>query len=460
MARPVNGSSPSWRISLADNNQLILRRGRILLGLVWGIPLVMAMHLLVWLLQRALPERNLPIDSGRPRKVAYLRVHYFPVIMGGTLAHTIGVIEGFRENGWEVLLLSSDRPLGLGTREKLVEIPPPPASRWPFGELREMAYNLRLFRQGLRILRREKPGLLYHRHTGFCIVPLVLARLLKIPLILEFNSSDHWRATVWKERRYYFPRLLRMTERLNLSKADLVVTISDVCRDQILSWTPSVKPRLIVSPNAVNPARFHPGLSGDGVKARFQVPSGRVVVGFSGTFMPYHGTETLAKAILRLKTRGQIEKFCFLLFGKGGCQAEIQKMLEDAGCAPHVQMPGAIPFDDMPVHLAACDILVSPTRSPTGTGDFLGSPTKLFEYMAAGKAIVASRIGQIAEILEDGVDALLIPPDDDPALAEALLRLAADAPLRARLGQEARRKVVAQYTWAHNVRRSLAALHG
>jgi glycosyltransferase involved in cell wall biosynthesis len=80
--------------------------------------------------------------------------------------------------------------------------------------------------------------------------------------------------------------------------------------------------------------------------------------------------------------------------------------------------------------------------------EFYFSPLKVYEYMAAGLPVVASRIGQIEEAIRDGVDGVLCPPGDPEAFAAALLRLADDPLLRARLGRAARESVVAERTWS------------
>jgi glycosyltransferase involved in cell wall biosynthesis len=108
--------------------------------------------------------------------------------------------------------------------------------------------------------------------------------------------------------------------------------------------------------------------------------------------------------------------------------------------------------------LDACDILVSPHLPLAGGREFFGSPTKLFEYMAAGRAVIASRIGQMAEIIRDGENGLLVEPADARALSRAIELLAYDKDLRARLGQAARQTVCQRYTWLHNARRVFSAL--
>jgi glycosyltransferase involved in cell wall biosynthesis len=100
-----------------------------------------------------------------------------------------------------------------------------------------------------------------------------------------------------------------------------------------------------------------------------------------------------------------------------------------------------VPQEEGPAYLAACDVLVA-THVPNPDGSkFFGSPTKLFEYMATGRGIVASRLGQIAEVLEHGRTALLTEPGSPDALAEALARMVHDERLRAELGHARARRL-------------------
>jgi glycosyltransferase involved in cell wall biosynthesis len=75
------------------------------------------------------------------------------------------------------------------------------------------------------------------------------------------------------------------------------------------------------------------------------------------------------------------------------------------------------------------------------------SPLKLFEYMATGAAVVASGVGQVADVLQDGSNGLLVPPGDASAMAAAVRRLIDDAPLRSRLGRQAREDAVRKHSW-------------
>jgi len=120
-----------------------------------------------------------------------------------------------------------------------------------------------------------------------------------------------------------------------------------------------------------------------------------------------------------------------------------------------VTFTGATPHKSVRTYLDAADILVSPHVPMPGGIPFFGSPTKLFEYMAMGKAIVASALDQIAEVLEDGRTALLVKPGDPGEVVEAIKRLAADEQLCIELGRNARETALERHTWRQNAKRVL-----
>jgi glycosyltransferase involved in cell wall biosynthesis len=226
--------------------------------------------------------------------------------------------------------------------------------------------------------------------------------------------------------------------------------VSEPLRHQVLAF--GVAPaKILVNPNGVDVSQFRPRAAGAVVRQRLGLESA-VVIGFSGTFGVWHGIPTLVQSMRQvLAARPDVR---FLLVGDGPLRELIDRTAVDA----RVCLTGMLPHAQMPEHLAACDILVSPHGRQADGGEFFGSPTKLFEYMAAGRPIVASSVGQIAQVLEHEVSALLVPAEDPDALAAAILRLVADASLRARLGQVARLHAETKHTWRQNAERLLASL--
>jgi glycosyltransferase involved in cell wall biosynthesis len=107
-------------------------------------------------------------------------------------------------------------------------------------------------------------------------------------------------------------------------------------------------------------------------------------------------------------------------------------------------LTGTVTREEVPGYLAAADVVVSPHAD---LRDFIGSPIKIFEYMASGTPIVASRLGQLSEILTDEETALLVAPGDPVALASALERLIVDRNLGRRLGAAAQQEARASHSW-------------
>jgi glycosyltransferase involved in cell wall biosynthesis len=109
-----------------------------------------------------------------------------------------------------------------------------------------------------------------------------------------------------------------------------------------------------------------------------------------------------------------------------------------------VQFAGSVDPDAVPAMLGIMDVAAAPYLNRSS---FYFSPLKVLEYMAAGRAIVASALGQITELIEDGVNGLLVGAGNSKALAAALVRLTADAGMRRRLGAAARASVTQRHTW-------------
>jgi glycosyltransferase involved in cell wall biosynthesis len=405
-------------------------------GLAWllAYPLLRLLDLLIQPRMRKLQS---------PRRVLYLRPQlWLGLEGGGSVAHTAGVIGGLQQAGVDVRVVSSDRLPGVKA-PTLVARP----MVWFDGlwrEAEDLAYNASFLGAVWRATRSARPDALYQRHTTFNCVGAIASRLLRSPLLLEFNSSEVWKGRHWGGLRLM--RVAALVERINLRAADRVVVVSEpLRRDLLAAGVPD--DRILVNPNGVDPEQFQPAADTSELRRRLGLGSA-VVVGFSGTFGVWHGIPTLAAAVQHvLEARPRAR---FLLVGDGPLRSLTQP-------SDRVRLTGMVPHAEMPAYLAACDILVSPHGRQADGGEFFGSPTKLFEYMAAGRAIVASAVGQIAQVLEHETSALLVPPDDPQALTDAILRLVDDPVLRARLGQRAREEALRKHTWRQNAERLLAS---
>ncbi|MDH3716071.1 MAG: glycosyltransferase, partial [Gammaproteobacteria bacterium] len=213
------------------------------------------------------------------------------------------------------------------------------------------------------------------------------------------------------------------------------------------------------------------------LRASIGVARDALVITFVGTFGRWHGAEVFAQAIRHLIERSadwlRARLVQFLFVGDGLTMAEVKQILDDDEAADFVHFTGLVPQAEAPAYLAASDIFVSPhVPNPDGT-PFFGSPTKLFEYMAMNRCIIASRLEQIADVLagspslgdlHDGFAtaseecAILVEPGDFAELAGAI-EFAVDNPsIRERLAHNARKRVLARYTWDKHVAAIIAGL--
>jgi glycosyltransferase involved in cell wall biosynthesis len=376
---------------------------------------------------------------------------------GGSLGHIAGVLNNL-ENfcGRPIFLtvnyISTVRPDLVSHR-----ISPEPRF-WDYRELPSLYYNRVVAAEGKRILNRIPLAFIYQRYSVDNYAGVKLARAFGVPLVLEYNGSEIWITRNWG-RPLKYEDLAAQIELLNLRAADLVVVVSQALKDGLMGRRIEAG-KILVNPNGVDPSRYHPDLDGGPVRRRYGL-DGKTVIGFIGTFEKWHGAGVLAEAFGRLLRenpdyRGRVR---LLMIGDGSEMPLVQEKLRQWEAAAEAVFTGRVPQEQGPKHLAACDILSSPhVPNPDGT-PFFGSPTKLFEYMAMGKGIVASDLDQIGEILKHGRTAWMVPPGDPPALCRGLQALIEDRALRTALGAAARREVVARYTWKDHTRKIVEKLH-
>lgn len=261
--------------------------------------------------------------------------------------------------------------------------------------------------------------LVYERHSLFSDAGLRTG----LPLILEVNAPlIEEQAT---HRALYDEATARRLSAEMFAAADVVSCVSRPVADWVKSLAPGARTQ--VSPNGVNTRRITPG-------GRRQGP---LTVGFVGTLKPWHGTGVLLQAVALARAPWQVE-FC----GTGPQLEALEEQARILGLTDRVRFHGAVAPADVPGILAGWHAACAPY--PQAEGHYF-SPLKVYEYMAAGLPVVASRVGELPTLLD--ACGLLTEPGDPDALATALDRLGSDPALRDRLGRAARRHVEDHHTW-------------
>jgi glycosyltransferase involved in cell wall biosynthesis len=399
--------------------------------------------------------RQPALDLSRPP--LYLRSDLvFGLESGGSVGHIAGVLNHLGEfTGPPVFVTTDLIPTVRSDIETHVVVPG--SSFCGFEEAPGIHFN-RLFSSRARKALAGRPvSFVYQRYGLYNLTGLELASELGAPFVLEYNGSEVWISRNWG-KPLRFERTAKRIENVLLRAADLIVVVSRPLRDDLVGrGIPGY--RVLVNPNGVDPTRYSPDIDGTPVRRSLGL-EGKRVLGFIGTFGRWHGAELLAEAFGRLMARRPEWRASvrLLMIGDGLTMAETRQRLDRHDVEDLAVLTGRIPQELGPGHLAACDILIAPhVANPDGT-PFFGSPTKVFEYMAMGKAIVASRLDQIGEVLRHGETAWMYSPGDLEGLTSAVEHLLLHEPLAQSLGTAARRDVVERHTWREHTRRIVERL--
>lgn len=302
-----------------------------------------------------------------------------------------------------------------------------------------------------RAVSRPRADILYTRDLGVASWILRLPGWARPPLVYESHGLAHVfgatlgdllsnaaKASRGKQRR------LAARERQVWRAAEGYVTLTAALRHGLESaW--GARPRVSTVPDGM---RLPVGRT-------FAAPCAgpTVTVAYAGHLYPWKGVETLLRAIARVPGVNG------LIVGGHPAEADLprlQALARDLHLEGRVRFTGLVAPPDVAAHVAGADILVLPNSASAVSATYT-SPLKLFEYLAAGRAIVASDLPALREVLTHEVDALLVPPDDPGALAGAVRRLAEDRTLAARLARAAF-DLAPRFTWARRAERLEALL--
>lgn len=314
--------------------------------------------------------------------------------------------------------------------------------------------NLRRYDACLQIL----PGcdVVFERNSLYNAGAAMACRKLRLPYVMFFDADqiaelDFMGKPLPAWLRWRARRLLRFS----LETACRVVCVSEIAKRHLMqNWNVPVD-KLIVLPNAVDVNRFQPDPNlGAQTRASLSLTADQPLLVFVGSFYQWHDVPTLLRAFaLVQKDRPDAR---LLLVGDGAERGRMMSLAQDLGLGKAAHFTGFVSHADVVRFVNAADIAVVPV--PKMEREMWLSPMKLFEYMAAGKAVVASALGQIVDVLRDGENGLLVPPGDEAALAEAVGRLMADVSLRERLGWQAREDAVRYHSWEQYIFRLEAVL--
>jgi glycosyltransferase involved in cell wall biosynthesis len=305
-------------------------------------------------------------------------------------------------------------------------------------EMLQIGYNAVVWARLRRAIQEYRPDLIYERHALYMFGGVLASRQAGVPLVLEVNTAY---AQAWA--KYFalrFQGVARLVERWTLSRADHLITVTDVMRGKIedIGIDPS---RITVSHTAVDPEVMDP--------ARFDRTRLRGALGLQGFTVGFVGTMNRWQGIAKFfnvfdKAFARAPDLQFLMVGDGEFRAELESRCASRAWASRVRFVGRKRHSEVPDLIAAMDACML-----LDSNDY-GSPMKVFEYMALAKPVIAPRVAPVLEVMRDRDTALLIDPGDAEQMVDAICELHADAALRERLAQAGRAQVLRRHTWSRN----------
>lgn len=284
---------------------------------------------------------------------------------------------------------------------------------------------------------------LYERFGFLSYGGLIAARRLGIPIVYEVNGDlvEEFAVnrvpismTQW--------RVIHGVTKQMFNRADHVVAVSETLKQGILERWGIPDTKVSVVPNGVDLDVIQGVSQEDASRARARTGGARSVI-FVGGFQPWHGIDLLVEAFALVAA--QDSDAVLVLVGDGPVRVQLEQRVAGLGLNGRVVFTGRVAHEEVAALLAASCIAVLNPRENAMTRS--QSPLKLFEYMAAGKAIVAPATPELRPFLTDRRNALLVSPGNREALAEALVELLRDSGLRSTLGDAAREQAKSRHSW-------------
>ena len=327
--------------------------------------------------------------------------------------------------------------------------------------------TLLIFRLLLTIKRDGRPDMIYARQNYLGILPMFLARAYRIPYCAEMNGMTK----TWKAGSGDPKGLLKaFLERQCLRLANKVIVPSSTLKQRLIKGYKIRPDKIEVVPNGANEDLFHPRKDMGGLRRSLGLRNRDFVVGFVGSMGEWQGIEILKEAIRHIADQQGNETIKFLIVGDYVNDASLSKMNAGLGegrkdiegfiaaneLEDKVFYKGYVPYEESAGYMNICDVLVAPyTRSYLEHGG--GSPMKLYAYLACGKPVIISDLGEFtdSDMLTKAEAAILVPPDDSLALTKAIIELKKNRRLATELGKKGRDFVLKNRTWLHSATRIL-----
>ncbi|WP_294956951.1 glycosyltransferase [Sulfurovum sp.] len=296
------------------------------------------------------------------------------------------------------------------------------------------------------MLVSEEPSVIHSASAFYTAFPaLIAARRKGLPFVYEVRGLwEITRASTlpgWGETERF--KLESELEALVAKEADQVVAITGGLKDELVRRGVDEK-KITVIPNAINKEHFQPQTPNMALEKEIGLKEGVPTIGYVGSIVAYEGLDDLVEALSLLKKKGI--GFNFLLIGDGNALNGLREQVKEYQLEDEIFIVGRIAHHEVPDYYSLIDITPFP-RKPIPVCEMV-SPLKPFEAMAQEKAVIASDVAALKEIVSHGQTGLLFKKGNIEDLAEKLELLLTDDALRKELSVEGRKWVLSHRDWS------------
>jgi glycosyltransferase involved in cell wall biosynthesis len=291
---------------------------------------------------------------------------------------------------------------------------------------------------------------LCHEHNGLLSIGAALACVRKqIPYILTMDADPMLELAVLGRPLRGLQALVAAWEAsITYKVAKKIVCLSEPAKQHLVEKWQVDPGKISVIPLGVDVELFARPYDSWAIRTQLGLYDAPVIM-FVGSFQQWHGLDRLVEGFAQVLRK--LPEAKLLLVGDGPARPAVERKIAKLGIANGVIITGIVPHAGIPEMLASADVVTAPY--PHLPQELWFSPLKLYEYMAAGKAIVASRAGQIAEVIQNGHTGILCEPGDVDDFAQATIRLLKDPAERKWLGRNARQQAIKHHSWEQYARR-------
>ena len=309
-----------------------------------------------------------------------------------------------------------------------------------FPLLRSLSFNFFLTISLLSFLFEKRPDVVYMRRMG-TIIPALYARLQKAIFFYEVNDDPYKKHHHEGSRITFFLRTLISTKQdeINLKLCTRAFVITPEIVKKILRQNPSLQEKkVMVMPSGTNIDLFKP-LNKLECRSRLRIDPQKKYIGFAGTLLKHQGVDVLIDASSLILSKEP--QSVFYVIGEGPMKEVWLKKVKAKGLDHSFFFLGQIDYERMPIWIGAMDICVAPFLKSTG----FRSPVKIFDYMASGRAVVASRIEGTTDVFSNYGAVKLVEAGNVEMLADAIVVLLNNRKKADKMGEKGRMLVVTEY---------------